>query len=92
MCLTSRLSASSPAPGSNEKLECLKLPCRAATDEDATAQLESDRELQQALQRSKRAGDLLLKAEEEELQSVERLVKDLLQNEYRYVQPETGCS
>lgn len=47
--------------------------------------LRRDRELQQALQQSIRAGDLLLKAEEQELRAVDMLAKQLLQSEYRWV-------
>ena len=42
-----------------------------------------DQEIQRALQHSKRANGMLIKAEAEELQVVDALVQQLLQNEYR---------
>ena len=48
------------------------------------ALIKRDRELHYALQRSRRAGDLLLKSEEAELQAVDALAKQLLQSEYRW--------
>ena len=42
-----------------------------------------DKMLQNALARSKKAGDFLLKSEDAELQAVEAQAKQLLQNEYR---------
>ena len=47
------------------------------------ALLQRDEELSHALTRSRRAGDLLLKSEDAELQAVDSLVQQLLQSEYR---------
>jgi hypothetical protein len=46
--------------------------------------LERDRELRQALQRSRRIGDMLLKAEAEELSAVEQFAQELMQREYMW--------
>ncbi|KAK9792073.1 hypothetical protein WJX73_008922 [Symbiochloris irregularis] len=61
------------------------------TEEEVLALMRRDRELQQALQRSRRAGDLLLKAEEDEVAAVNQLVSDLLQKEYRGPVREAPC-
>lgn len=47
--------------------------------------MEADSQVQQALERSKRVGELLLKNEQEELQSIAKYADDLIRSEYRYL-------
>lgn len=42
-----------------------------------------DRRVQQALERSTRIGELLLKSEQDELQSISEFADDLIRSEYR---------
>lgn len=44
-----------------------------------------DKDLEQALEGSRRVGDLLLKREHEELAAIDKLAAELIQKEYRQV-------
>ena len=53
-------------------------------EEEKVMIIQQDPHLEQALQQSRRVGDLLLKNEEQETAEISRLAADLLDREYRY--------
>ncbi|KAK9863453.1 hypothetical protein WJX84_012093 [Apatococcus fuscideae] len=53
---------------------------------------EPDEHIQHALERSRRVGQLLLRREQDELETVKQYADDLIQNEYRLPQNEAPCS
>ncbi len=66
-------------------LEPLRAICRAHSLEQAVSKrMRQDAELRQALEESRMAGELLLKAEGEELKRVRQYADELIQKEYRY--------
>lgn len=52
-------------------------------EEDTVVLIQQDPHLEEALQQSRRVGDLLLKNEEQETAEISRLAADLLDREYR---------
>ena len=59
-------------------------PCRLPQKEEETVVIiQQDPHLEEALQQSRRVGDLLLKNEERETAVINRLAADLLDREYR---------
>ena len=60
------------------------VPCRLPQKEEETVVIiQQDPQLEEALQQSRRVGDLLLKNEEQETAEINRLAADLLDREYR---------
>ncbi|CAL5227716.1 g10726 [Coccomyxa viridis] len=60
-------------------------------EEEKVMIIQQDPHLEQALQQSRRVGDLLLKNEEQETAEISRLAADLLDREYRAPLKEPPC-
>ncbi|KAK9818419.1 hypothetical protein WJX72_012411 [[Myrmecia] bisecta] len=69
------------AQGAATSLAAVHLPPHL--EQEVLATLQRDKQLKRALERSTRAGALLLKAEREEVAQVDALAEELTQKEYR---------
>lgn len=69
---------------SDSNLHTLSLGSSPDTEEQVLALMQRDRELRNAQEKSRMAGDLLLKTEADELIKVDQYADKLLQGEYRH--------
>lgn len=77
--------------GSSQHHGLPSLPFAQSLEQAVSKRMRQDQELRQALEESKMAGELLLKAEGEELKRVRQFANDLIQKEYSVPSQEAPC-